>query len=83
MQFLDALGWKKQTQAKAIQKAIFVESNQVEKSIIKELQDRSKLHLDELALQTKQKISNTAAILLQLEMKGVVRALPAKYYELI
>jgi predicted Rossmann fold nucleotide-binding protein DprA/Smf involved in DNA uptake len=39
--------------------------------------------LDGLALQTQQKTSTTAALLLQLEMKGVVRALPGKYYELI
>jgi len=36
-----------------------------------------------LALEVGQKISKTAAILMELEMQGVVRALPGKYYELI
>jgi len=36
-----------------------------------------------LALEVGQKISKTAAMLMELEMKGVVRALPGKYYELI
>ncbi len=82
-QLLDALGWENQEQQKTVQKALFVELTPKEKRIVNELKAHSKIHLDGLALQTQQKISMTAALLLQLEMKGVVRALPGKYYELI
>ena len=82
-QLLDALGWENQEQQKTVQKALFVELTPKEKRIVNELKAHSKIHLDGLALQTQQKISTTAALLLQLEMKGVVRALPGKYYERI
>ncbi|MGA0317281.1 MAG: hypothetical protein ACO3LB_06285 [Flavobacteriaceae bacterium] len=39
--------------------------------------------MDELALEMQWKISDTAARLIQLEMKGCIRALPGKYFEWI
>jgi len=36
-----------------------------------------------LALRLEKKVSSLSALLLQLEMKGVARALPGKYFECI
>jgi len=44
---------------------------------------KKKCLLDELALEMQRKISDTAARLIQLEMKGCIRALPGKYFEWI
>ncbi|MGI9541180.1 MAG: hypothetical protein ACR2MI_03900 [Flavobacteriaceae bacterium] len=40
-----------------------------------------KLHLDQLALSARWKVSATASLLIQMEMKGLIRALPGKYFE--
>ncbi len=80
---IDALGWKKFTKPKPIQKELFTELTQQQQSLIQLMQTKSKVHLDVLALETKQRIATVVAALMELEMKGVVRALPGKYYELI
>ena len=77
------LGWEKDSRPKSVQKTLFTQLSQEEKKVVEGLQQRSKTHLDALALEVGQKISKTAAMLMELEMKGVVRALPGKYYELI
>ena len=41
------------------------------------------MKLDEIALAIGGKVSSTAALLMQMEMKGVIRALPGKLFERI
>ena len=77
------MGWEKDSHPKSVQKTLFTQLSQEEKKVVEGLRQRSKTHLDALALEVGQKISKTAAMLMELEMKGVVRALPGKYYELI
>lgn len=54
-----------------------------QQSLIQSMQKNTKVHLDVIVLETKQKIGVVAAALMDLKMKGVVRALPGEYYELI
>ena len=54
-----------------------------QQSLIQSMQKNTKVHLDVIVLETKQKIGVVAAALMDLKMKVVVRALPGKYYELI
>lgn len=54
-----------------------------QQSLIQSMQKNTKVHLDVIVLETKQKIGVVAAALMDLKMKGVVMALPGKYYELI
>jgi DNA processing protein len=54
-----------------------------QQSLIQSMQKNTKVHLDVIVLETKQKIGVVAVALMDLKMKGVVRALPGKYYELI
>lgn len=80
---IDALGWEKFSKPKTVQKKLFTELTQQQQSLVQLMQTKTKVHLDVIALETKQKIATVAAALMDLEMKGVVRALPGKYYELI
>lgn len=82
-QLVNALGWKKQEKSRSVQRTLFVSLSPEEKTLAEELQKRSKTPLDFLALETGQKISSVTAMLMKLEMKGLVRALPGKYYEWI
>ena len=54
-----------------------------QQSLIQSMQKNTKVHLDVIVLETKQKIGVVAAALMEWKMKGVVRALPGEYYELI
>ena len=77
---IDALEWERFTKPKSIQKEIFTELTQQQQTLIQSMQKNTKVHLDFIALETKQKIGVVAAASMDLEMKGVVWALPGKYY---
>jgi predicted Rossmann fold nucleotide-binding protein DprA/Smf involved in DNA uptake len=47
------------------------------------LSQKTKVPLDELALELGWKVSTTASQLMQMEMKGLIRALPGKQFEWI
>lgn len=64
-------------------RAFCQELTQQQQSLIQSMQKNTKVHLDVITLETKQKIGVVAAALKDLEMKGGVRALPGKYYEWI
>jgi DNA processing protein len=83
-QLVDALGWKiSATPKKGVQKALFQTLDAEEQKIYSILSKRVKIPLDEIALELGWKVSETASRLIQLEMKGVVRALPGKQFEWI
>ena len=80
---IKSLGWEEQPRAKGVQKALFQNLTEDEKKVQDQLLKISKMRLDELTLKLGWKVSKTAAILMQLEMKGLVRALPGKLFEWI
>lgn len=76
------MNWDDQEKKKKpIQKALFVELNQEEEQII----NACKLvkSIDEIAITAQLPISKVSAALFGLEMKGVIRALPGKEFEVI
>jgi len=76
------MNWDDQEKKKKpIQKALFVELNQEEEQII----NACKLvkSIDEIAITAQLPISKVSAALFALEMKGVIRALPGKEFEVI
>lgn len=78
------LNWKLKEEPKpSIQKQLFVNLNDEEKQIVKVLKDKNKELLDVIALDCQLPIYKVASILLNLELKGVVRPLPGKQFELI
>ncbi len=76
------LNWKVTAKEKApIPKKIPEELTTNEKKIYTYLTSHKKQLLDTIALQCDLPVFKTASILLQMELKGVVRPLPGKYFE--
>lgn len=80
------MGWELQEakrETPTIQKKLFVELEFTEKSIYSYLELCGKQELDSIALECNLSVSKASSALLAMEMKGVVRPLPGKSFELI
>lgn len=78
------LGWNVETaQSKAIQKQLFIDLEATEQSIYDHLLKNGKQQLDGIALNCKIPIYKTSSTLLNMEMKGVIRPLPGKLFEIV
>lgn len=77
------LGWECKSNSIPLQKKLFVELSEEERAVLIVLQETGKEPLDWIALKSKKSVSRTASLLFGLEMKGVVRPLPGKMYEVI
>ncbi|MCX7548831.1 DNA-processing protein DprA [Xanthomarina sp. F1114] len=78
------LNWELEEKAKApIQKQLFVELNDEEKIVYNYLKEKDKQLLDVIALECNLPIYKIAGILLNMELKGVLRPLPGKLFEII
>ena len=77
------LNWKLQGEEKPVQKQLFVELETNEKVIYNFLRDNGKELLDMIALKCNMPTFRVASILLNMELKGVVRPLPGKQFEVI
>lgn len=78
------LNWElEEKQQPVVQKQLFVELDDTEKLIYNYLKDNEKAQLDLIALGCYLPIFKTASILLNMELKGVVRPLPGKLFELV
>lgn len=69
--------------AKTVQKKLFVELDTDEKVIYNFLKDSGKEQLDIIALRCQMPTFRVATILLNMELKGVVRPLPGKQFEVV
>jgi len=77
------LNWKLEQQPKPIQKKLFVELNEEEKKVYNFLKEQKKEPLDNIALQCGIPAYKVAGILLQMELKGLVKPMPGKQFELM
>ncbi len=78
------LDWEiESTETKSIQKQLFVELNETEKSIYTYLQREGKQMLDSVALECQLPVFKVSSTLLNMEMKGLIRPLPGKLFEAI
>ena len=78
------LNWELKEKAQpAIQKQLFVELDEEEKVIYNYLKDNNKQMLDIIAIECQLPIYKIAGILLNMELKGVIRPLPGKLFEVI
>ena len=66
---------------KQIQKQLFVELTSEEQKIYNHLQSKGQEMLDMIALETQIPVFQLAPILLQMELKGLVKPLPGKMFE--
>jgi DNA processing protein len=78
------LSWEKiSSKSKIIQPKLFEDLSEAEQLIVSFLQSNGKYELDLISLNNKLNIQQTASILFNLEMKGIVKALPGKMFEVI
>ena len=77
------LNWNLETKAKPVQKQLFVSLSADEQKIYDYLQKSGKEMLDIIALQCDFPIWKMSSMLLDMELKGVIRPLPGKLFEAI
>ena len=78
------LNWELEDLKKpTVQKQLFVELDENEKTIYKYLKENNKQMLDVIAIECSMPIFKVASILLNMELKGVIRPLPGKLFEII
>jgi len=77
--FIQWMNWEEKAPKKNIQKNLFVELLPEERKILEQLEVASSI--DEISLKCKQPIGSIASILLQLELKGIVRSIAGKKFE--
>lgn len=78
------LGWKLEDDKKpVIQKQLFVELDETEKIIYNYLKENNKQLLDVIAIECNLPVFKIAGVLLNMELKGVIRPLPGKLFEVI
>ncbi|MDN3723234.1 DNA-processing protein DprA [Aequorivita sp. SDUM287046] len=77
------LGWELKTAQKPKQTQLFVELDEEEKVIFHFLKEREKELLDIIALECNLPAFKTASVLMNMELKGVIRPLPGKLFQLI
>lgn len=78
---LDLMNWK-DGKKKPLQKQLFLNLSPDEQKIMDILATKDAVHADELLHKTDMAISMLAATLLQLEMQGLIKTLPGKFYRL-
>jgi len=80
---IDILGWEKPLKQNVFQTNLFLELTDDEQKIIDILKDKGTLHIDPLTNLAKMSISVMSVNLFNLEMKGAIRALAGKKYEVV
>ena len=77
------LNWFSETSTKPVQKQLFVELEEEEQALYGYLKERGKEQLDLIALNCSIPTFKAATLLLNMELKGVVRPLPGKLFEAV
>jgi DNA processing protein len=77
------LNWQLAEDVKPVQKQLFVDLDEDENNVFHFLKVEGKAQLDSIALNCNFPSYKTAGILINMELKGVVRPLPGKLFELI
>lgn len=77
------LNWELNSAGKEIQKQLFIELDAHEQLVYDYLQVQGKQQLDHIALNCKMPTFKAAGILLEMELKGAIRPLPGKLFEVI
>ena len=73
--FLDSVGWHIRQQSQPVERQLFPDLSADEQRIVSELHQTNDLQLNTLSVRTDIPIGQLAALLFQLEMKGVVKSL--------
>jgi DNA processing protein len=77
------LNWHDKKAEPKKQRVLFAELDNDEKTLIEILQQKNQVHIDELNMQCNFSSSTIASLLLNLELKGMIKSLPGKTYTLL
>ncbi|MCK9219056.1 MAG: DNA-processing protein DprA [Bacteroidales bacterium] len=78
------MGWKQESNSTStVQRKIFQELTPHEEVIVKLLEDRTQVPIDEIINLTELTTSQVATALLNLEFEGLIKCFPGKVYELL
>lgn len=75
------MGWKTEEKKVPVQKQLFIDLNDDERSIVNSIISGN-ISIDDIALSTSMPMSKISTDLLMMEFRGIVRQLPGKKYEL-
>ena len=78
-----AMRWDDATGRDGVQKSLFTELNEAEEKVVALLRQAESVGIDHLTFECGMSNSAMAALLLQLEFKGLVRSMPGKRYTLV
>lgn len=79
---LELMNWKEAGKKKPVQKQLFINLSPEEKTVYDVLGSKDMVHADELLHVCNMTSSQLASTLLMMEMQGLVKALPGKFYRL-
>lgn len=77
---LRAMQWIDLAPSKPRQRELFVELTEEEERVVQILTDKEQEHINQIVIQSNISIGQISSILLNLEMKGVIRSLPGCQY---
>lgn len=76
------MGWEQTAKDKVVQSSLFVELSGEEEKIVNLLREKGELFIDQISSELTLPVSRVSAMLLSLEFKNVLLALPGKMYKL-
>ena len=82
-EFAESLGWQTKKVNKKLQKDLFIELSNDEKTIINILKEKDTTAIDEINMRSNLSSSSVAAAILNLELQNVIAGLPGKMYKLL
>lgn len=75
------LDWQRPVERpEAVQKEIFVSLDPDESSLVRLIKDNDNMTIDQLAVRCSMPVSKVSSVLLNLELKGLVKCMPGKVY---
>lgn len=82
--FVEAMGWQAHKPKKeGVQRSLFLDLTPQEQRVVDLLAELGDLPINTLCVQTNTGIGSLSALLFQMEMKGLVKALPGSVYKLL
>ena len=82
-EFVKAMGWETQAKAQGIQRSLFPDLTEEEQRVASLLRERGNLHINTLVVATDTPVQRMSTLLLEMEMKGIVRLLAGGMYQLL
>jgi DNA processing protein len=76
------MSWDEQSNTRGVQKKMFVDLNDEERSVMEYMEEVGEINLDAIYLALKMNPSRISSILLSLEMKGMLKVLPGNRYRI-